>query len=75
MTIPFVFVAFVLLVFVATSLLQAVSVDVEEVVVIALTAAATFSIRDIFIPAMGTSARGGAGFGLGTGLVGGLRLA
>lgn len=51
------------------------SLNVEEIVIIALTAAATFSILDVFIPAMGVSTRQGAGFGLGTGLVGGLRLA
>jgi len=43
--------------------------------VIALTAAAAFSILDVFVPSMGSSMRGGAGFGLGTGLVGGLKLA
>jgi len=47
----------------------------EEIIVIALTAAAaTFAIMDVFIPSMGESARGGAGFGLGANLVGGLRL-
>ena len=49
--------------------------NVEEIVIIALTAAATFSILDVFIPAMGSSARGGAGFGIGANLVGGLKLA
>lgn len=49
--------------------------NVEEIVIIALTAAATFSILDVFIPAMGSSARGGAGFGIGANLVGGLRMA
>jgi|UniRef100_A0A6C0IIU5 ABC-type Co2+ transport system permease subunit len=48
--------------------------NVEEIIVIALTAAATFAILDVFIPSMGESARGGAGFGLGANLVGGLRL-
>ena len=43
--------------------------NVEEIVIIALTAAATFSILDVFIPAMGTSARNGAGLGLGLNLV------
>jgi len=47
---------------------------VEEIVIIALTAAATFSILDVFIPAMGSSARGGAGFGIGANLVGGLKM-
>ena len=49
--------------------------SVEEIVIIALTAAATFSILDVFIPAMGTSTRQGAGFTLGTSLLGGLKLA
>lgn len=49
--------------------------NVEEIVIIALTAAATFSILDVFIPAMGVSARGGAGFGIGANLVGGLKMA
>lgn len=44
--------------------------DVEEIVVIALTAAATFSILDVFVPSMASSARGGAGFGIGANLVG-----
>ena len=44
--------------------------NLEEIIIIALTAAATFSILDVFIPAMATSARGGAGFGIGAGLVG-----
>ena len=48
--------------------------NVEEIVIIALTAAATFSILDVFIPAMGSSARGGAGFGIGAHLIGGLRM-
>lgn len=50
------------------------SLNIEEIVLIALTAAATFSILDVFIPAMGSSARGGAGFGLGANLIGGLKL-
>jgi hypothetical protein len=37
-------------------------------------AAATFSVLDVFIPAMGSSARGGAGFGLGANLIGGLKM-
>jgi len=46
------------------------SLKVEEVIVIALTAAATFAVLDVFVPAMGSSARGGAGFGIGANLVG-----
>ena len=43
--------------------------NVEEVVIIALTAAATFSVLDVFVPSMAGSARGGAGFGIGANLV------
>ncbi len=46
------------------------SLKVEEVIIIALTAAATFAVLDVFVPAMGSSARGGAGFGIGANLVG-----
>ena len=48
------------------------SLKVEEVVVIALTAAATFSVLDVFIPSMGATARQGAGAGIGLGVIGGL---
>jgi len=41
----------------------------EEIIILALTAAATFSILDVFIPSMGSSARQGAGLGLGFNLV------
>jgi ABC-type Co2+ transport system permease subunit len=46
------------------------SLNVEEIILISLTAAATFSILDTYIPAMGVSARSGAGAGIGFGLVG-----
>jgi ABC-type Co2+ transport system permease subunit len=45
------------------------SLNIEEIVLIALTAAATFSILDTYIPSMGASARSGAGFGIGANLV------
>ena len=45
------------------------SLNVEEIVLIALTAAATFSILDTYVPTMGVSARSGAGFGIGANLV------
>jgi hypothetical protein len=45
-------------------------IDLDEVALIALTAAATFSILDTYIPSMGASARSGAGFGIGANLVG-----
>jgi ABC-type Co2+ transport system permease subunit len=45
------------------------SLNVEEIVLIALTAAATFSILDTYVPSMGVTARSGAGFGIGANLV------
>jgi ABC-type Co2+ transport system permease subunit len=51
------------------------SLNVEEVVIIALTAAATFSVLDVFIPSMGSGARSGASFAIGSGLAGGIKLA
>jgi len=41
----------------------------EEIMLLALVAAATFSILDTFIPAVGTSIRQGAGLGMGFNLV------
>jgi hypothetical protein len=46
------------------------SLKVDEVMLIAVTAALTFSILDTFIPSMAVSARSGAGFGVGANLVG-----
>jgi ABC-type Co2+ transport system permease subunit len=45
------------------------SLNVEEIVLIALTAAATFSILDTYVPSMGVGARSDAGFGIGANLV------
>jgi ABC-type Co2+ transport system permease subunit len=45
------------------------SLNIEEIVLIALTAAATFSILDTYVPTMGVTARSGAGFGIGANLV------
>ena len=42
----------------------------EEIAIIALMAAATFSILDTYVPSMAVSARSGAGFGIGANLVG-----
>jgi len=42
----------------------------DEVCLIALTAAATFSILDTYVPSMAQPARSGAGFGIGANLVG-----
>ena len=42
----------------------------DECLLIALTAAATFSILDAYLPSLAVSARSGAGFGIGANLVG-----
>jgi hypothetical protein len=46
------------------------SMKYGEVAMIALTATATFAILDIYAPSVGSSARTGAGFGIGAGMVG-----
>jgi ABC-type Co2+ transport system permease subunit len=46
------------------------SLNLDEVMLIALTAAATFSILDTYVPSMAVSARSGAGFGIGANIVG-----
>jgi hypothetical protein len=46
------------------------SLKVEEIVIISLTAAATFSVLDTFAPAFASSSRSGAGMGIGFNLVG-----
>ena len=50
------------------------SLNLDEVLLIALTAAATFSILDTYVTSMAVSARSGAGFGIGANLVGFPRL-
>ncbi len=42
----------------------------REIAMIGLTATATFAILDIYAPSVGSSARTGAGFGIGANLVG-----
>jgi ABC-type Co2+ transport system permease subunit len=46
------------------------SLRLDEVLLIALTAAATFTILDAYLPSMAVAARTGAGFGIGGNLVG-----
>lgn len=46
------------------------SLNLDEVALIALIGAATFSILDTYVPSVGSSARSGAGFGIGANLVG-----
>ena len=44
--------------------------DVQDIGVIALSAAATFALLDLFAPTISYAARQGAGFGMGANLVG-----
>ena len=46
------------------------SLNLEEICLIALIAAATFSILDTYLPGMGMSARTGTGMGIGFSLAG-----
>ncbi len=46
------------------------SLRLDEVALIALIAAATFSILDTYVPSVGAATRSGAGFGIGANLVG-----
>ena len=46
------------------------SLNLEEIALLALTAAATFAILDTYIPSMGVNARAGSGFGIGMNLIG-----
>jgi len=50
------------------------SLNMEEIVIIGLTAAATFAVLDVFLPSIGVSAKQGLGFAIGTGLSGGLKV-
>ena len=59
-----------LMVAVAAYVIPQRSLKLDEIALIALTAAATFSILDAYLPSMAVSARSGAGFGLGANLVG-----
>ena len=43
--------------------------NMSEILMIALTAAATFSILDTYVPSFAMGARSGAGFGIGANLV------
>lgn len=46
------------------------SLQLDEIALIALMAAATFSILDTYLPSMAVNARTGAGLGIGANLVG-----
>lgn len=56
----------------AAALIPKSKLSLEEVLTIALCAAATFSLLDLFSPSLGAGLRSGASFALGTSLVGGL---
>lgn len=55
---------------IAAYMLPGKSLRMSEIGMIALVALATFAILDIYAPSVGASARTGAGFGIGAGLVG-----
>lgn len=59
-----------LMVGLAACLIPQKPLNYDEVALIALTAAAVFSILDAFVPSVAVSARTGAGFGIGANLVG-----
>jgi len=59
----------------AAYLIPAKKLSGEEVFTIALCASAIFSLLDLFSPSIGSSARMGAGIGIGGGLVGGFPIA
>uniref|UniRef100_A0A6C0EJG9 Uncharacterized protein n=1 Tax=viral metagenome TaxID=1070528 RepID=A0A6C0EJG9_9ZZZZ len=44
--------------------------NVEEIIMIAVTAAATFALLDMYAPSISNAARQGAGFGIGANLTG-----
>lgn len=46
------------------------SMNLDEIALIALTAAATFAVLDTYLPSIAVGARSGAGFGIGANLVG-----
>lgn len=53
---------------IAVALIPSKKPSLEEVLTIALIAAATFSLLDMFSPSIGQSARLGAGLGIGLGV-------
>ena len=59
-----------LLVAAAAYVIPMKTLKLEEILLIALTAAATFCVLDAYLPSMAVAARSGAGFGIGGNLVG-----
>lgn len=58
-----------LMVAIAAYVIPSKKLKLDECFLIALTAAATFSILDTYLPSMAVTARSGAGFGIGANLV------
>ena len=58
-----------LMVALAAYVIPSKQLKLDECFLIALSAAATFSILDTYLPTMAVSARSGAGFGIGANLV------
>ena len=56
----------------AAHLVPKSKLSLGEIVMLAVTAAAVFAILELYSPAIGASARTGAGLSLGAGVVGGL---
>lgn len=54
----------------AAHLIPKKGLRLDEVAMIALVAAAVFALLDMYVPAVGATARAGAGFGIGANLVG-----
>jgi len=58
-----------LVIAIAAFIIPSKGMKLDEVLLIALSGAATFSILDTFVPSIGESARAGAGFGIGANFV------
>lgn len=61
-----------LIVAVAAYFIPGKKLSLEEIITIGVIAAATFSVLDLFSPSIGSSARAGAGLGIGVNMVGGI---
>lgn len=59
---------------IAAHLLPKKKLNPKDVMVLGITAGAVFAILDTFSPSVSLGARKGAGFGIGSGLVGGIHM-
>ena len=55
---------------VAAYYIPKIKMNIEEIVMIAITAAATFALLDMYAPSIGSAARQGTGFGIGANMSG-----